>query len=166
MTIGERERDDEGDRHQDGDTATTAVLFGATPRKTTTTCGERPHSDEEPREEFDAADQDSGLGHEANIFVDDVADLVRGYALQLIAGQRSQQGGCESDGTFLGRATDGEGIGCAVVDDIDPRHTVHASGDRHLFDDVPEPRMVLFLYLAGSNGSQDRTITVDRGIDP
>ena len=118
MTIGERERDDEGDRHQDGDTATTAVLFGATPRKTTTTCGERPHSDEEPREEFDAADQDSGLGHEANIFVDDVADLVRGCALQLIAGQRSQQGGCESDGTFLGRATDGEGIGCAVVDDM------------------------------------------------
>ena len=126
--------DDQQGGADEHDAAAAAAVVAAAPR------AEQEVAD--LADEQDAGEHADHLHAEPHVAVEDVAELVRHHALQLVARQRAR--GALGDGhhRLVGAVARGEGVDAALAaQDVDVGHR-DAGGDGHLVDDVQEPALV------------------------
>ena len=95
------------------------------------------HADEQ-----DAVEHAHQADVQPHVAVEDVAELVRDHALELVARQVADAAAGDADDRVARRVAGGEGVDpVLLVHQVDRRHG-RARGDRHLLDDVEDLPLV------------------------
>ena len=96
------------------------------------------HAAADERDQQDTVQQTGQAQVEAHVAVEDVAELVRDHALQLVAGQRVECSLGNGNGRIRRRVTGGEGIDAGLAFHHEDCGHRNAGGDGHFLDHVDE----------------------------
>ncbi len=107
------------------------------------------HPQEDVGEETDCDNKAEHHGGDPDVVVLHVADLVGHNALEFGIVHKLEQPRCSGHHGVLGVASSRKGVGRGVRDDVHLRHG-EPVGDREVFDNAIEPRVVGFLDLVRS----------------
>lgn len=93
-------------------------------------------------------------------------NLVRHDALQFVAAHHPQQANRHRHRRLVRIASDRKRIGRWIVDDEHSRHAGELRGDRHLFDDIEQLRMIVLLNFPRAGHLQQRIVSLIAGVQP
>ena len=162
---GDQGRNDQSDeakheRHHGQRTARAAVPASATSveRHSEEDVGDKPDGNNEPEDD----------GAHADVVVLDVPHLVRHYPFEFGVGHDVEQTRCRGNDRVFGVAARRKGIRCWIGHDVHLGHR-HAVGNRQVFDNPPQPRVVFHLNLDGSrrrDRDRGRVIKLEPCVEP